>query len=357
MKWEPKDVARERPDLQCLANFKYNDYQPFSPGMRFVESLALWLKQFSTYEERKAAYEFIRNRLVYISAKEMHHLVSISYLDHIRPFLIRKVALNKKMPEWYVRKIIESTEFKILLRQSLFLGLSDGAHIDVFRRSNPVLSHEQIFRTHEVSRERASDMLTKLKVDLESILGRAPKPEESRFRMVFLLDDFSGSGFSYVRKEDSEFEGKIYKFYKIACTENGEIRNLFEPSKLHVCLVLYVATTEALDYLETNGKELFGAIPFNVHVVDPLPNSLKVNEEKDREFLKVITKYYDPSVETSHYRKGRHNRPYLGFNECGLPLVLGHNTPNNSLCLLWYEEGGRKYCGLFPRVSRHRDEI
>lgn len=355
MKWKPSDVAKERPNLQALATLKYDDYQWFSPGMKFIESLALWLKQFSTLEERKTAYEFMRDRIVFISVKEMYHLVGISYPLHIRPFLIGKVATVKKVPAWFVRRIVDSIEFRVLLRQSLFLGLSDGAYIDVFRRSNPWLSHEQIFRTHEISEERAAEMLSNLKEDLNHILGRASTSAENRFRMVFLFDDFSGSGISYIREEASHFAGKISRFQKGACNKRGRIRDLFEPSELHVCLVLYVASEQARNYLEVKGRLLFGVVPFDVLVVNPLSNSLRVTEERDEKFIEILKKYYDPSIETESYLKGTHDRPYLGFNECALPLVLGHNTPNNSVCLLWYPEKG-KYRGLFPRVSRHRDE-
>lgn len=355
LKWKPSDVARERPNLQALATFKYDDYQPFSPGMRFIESLALWLKQFLTYDERKAAFEFVRDRIIFISPMEMHHLVAISYPDHIRTLLIRRVASTKNLPEWFIRKIVECIDFKVLLRQSLFLGLSDGAYIDVFRRSNPELTHEQVLRTHEISPKRAQEMLSKLKEDLNRILGRAPTPEEARFRMAFLLDDFSGSGLSYIRKKASQYKGKISRFCSSACTEEGEIRDLFERSELHVCLVLYVASDEARVYLEKMGKLLFGDIPFYVLIINPLPSSQKVNEEKDKEFVKILRKYYDHSIETKHYKVGRHDKPYLGFNECAAPLVLSHNTPNNSVCLLWFGEK-HKYRGLFPRVSRHGDE-
>ena len=44
MGWTQEDVARERPDLQAMASYNYDEYQQFSPGMRFVESLALWLR-------------------------------------------------------------------------------------------------------------------------------------------------------------------------------------------------------------------------------------------------------------------------------------------------------------------------
>ncbi len=36
MNWSIEDIAEERPDLQALAAFKYDEYQQFSPGMRLV---------------------------------------------------------------------------------------------------------------------------------------------------------------------------------------------------------------------------------------------------------------------------------------------------------------------------------
>jgi len=41
--WKPSDVAKERPVLQAMASLKYDEYEQFSPGLRFLESLALWL--------------------------------------------------------------------------------------------------------------------------------------------------------------------------------------------------------------------------------------------------------------------------------------------------------------------------
>jgi len=67
MGWSPEDVARERPDLQALAAHKYDEYQQFSPGMRFVESLAVWLSNFEEMEERRDAYKFLKRHLIFIS--------------------------------------------------------------------------------------------------------------------------------------------------------------------------------------------------------------------------------------------------------------------------------------------------
>ena len=52
--------------------------------------------------------------------------------------------------------------------------------------------------------------------------------------------------------------------------------------------------------------------------------------------------------------KGGTDDSKYGFAACGLPLVLHHNTPNNSIALLWsYEDA--EYRGLFPRIQRHKE--
>ena len=45
LEWASEDVARERPLIQALAAYKYDEYQQFSTGSRFIENLALWLKE------------------------------------------------------------------------------------------------------------------------------------------------------------------------------------------------------------------------------------------------------------------------------------------------------------------------
>lgn len=49
--------------LQLLAAYKYDSYQRFAPGKRFIESLALWLKQFDQ-ADRQTALDFVMKRLV-----------------------------------------------------------------------------------------------------------------------------------------------------------------------------------------------------------------------------------------------------------------------------------------------------
>jgi hypothetical protein len=360
MGWTPEDVARERPSLQAMAAYKYDEYQQFYPGMRFVESLALWLRQFKAGEERRIAYDFIRKRLVFCSSAEIAHLVSMAYPDHIRPLLLQRAAHLAGIPEKYIIKVANSTEFRVLRRQSLFLGLSDGARMDLFRRCNPELSHEQIWQTYEISPERAENMIEELSLDLEQILRREPDRDGSVFKMVFLLDDFSGSGLSYLREDaqSGAFTGKIAKLFKRLTDPQSKVSRLVIPNDLHICIVLYMATDQARGHLERLLDVLFsGAIQgWSIEVVQQLTSEVSLHEGRDAEFLKLVDQHYDPSVENEHTEKGGTDVK-RGFAGCALPVVLTHNTPNNSLFLLWANpEEGYKVRGLFPRISRHRGE-
>lgn len=76
------------------------------------------------------------------------------------------------------------------------------------------------------------------------------------------------------------------------------------------------------------------------------------------EFGKLVQAYYNDAIanKNPHMKKGGEDARY-GFGKCGLPLVLEHNTPNNSLALLWAETsgegGGRAMRPLFRRRQRH----
>src|SRR5262249_11516369 len=150
-----------------IATFKYDEYQQFSAGMRFVESLALWLSQFDRGQERQIAYDFVMQQLVFCSADEMSHLVGMAYADYIRPLLLRNTAADIGLTERRLARVAADPAFERRRRQCLFLGLSDGAWIDVFRRVNgDEISNEQVWQTYDLSKERVEDLLRKLQVDL-----------------------------------------------------------------------------------------------------------------------------------------------------------------------------------------------
>ena len=79
MEWDENRIVEELPRLDRMARFKYDEYQQFGPGQKFLEALCLWLKQFGTNAEREIAYAFVRDRVVFISAADMRHLVNCRF--------------------------------------------------------------------------------------------------------------------------------------------------------------------------------------------------------------------------------------------------------------------------------------
>ena len=61
MGWDGTDMTTSNTllSLQMLSSQKYDDYERFRPGRKFIESLALWLRQFPTVDERRTALTFV----------------------------------------------------------------------------------------------------------------------------------------------------------------------------------------------------------------------------------------------------------------------------------------------------------
>lgn len=358
-----EEVEEARKYFQNMARYKYDDYQQFSTGMRFIERLALWLSQFAD-SDKMTALNFIREKLVFISSAEMNLLVSSAFPDVLKGFLVRDVARELQIPDYRLASVINSLAYKKLIRQSLFCGMSDGAKIEVFRRANTgVISHEQIYLTYELSSERAGKMQNELIKELQKIVDPTSLTDaEKKFKRVFLLDDFSASGTSYLKVTTEEngrvSKGKIATFYK-SIYENKEFEQVFNLHQLKVYVTIYLCTEQAKNQIESNYsylEEVYGNKPELVclHVI---PNSDKLNEVNDEKLIQLCKqdRYYDvEELEDEHTRKGGKNVK-LGFGSCALPLVLSHNTPNNSVPLLWSYDTSSKFVGLFPRIPRHKE--
>lgn len=357
--WGQAEVAQERPLLQALAAYKYDEYQQFSAGSRFIENLVLWLRQFQSAQERRVAYAWLKAKLIFCSSAEMRHFVELAYPDHIRPFLLERVAAENHMNPFRVAAVSASKEFAIRQRQCLFLGLSDGARIDAFRRANRELNHEQIWQTYELSVERVNKLLQKLTEHLQQLLGNPPPANESHFRTLVLLDDFSASGTSYYAgSPGAPSGGKIASLFSDLCDPGKPISRLVTTTSLDVMILLYVGTQQALDHLNEASRVTLGSkgIGHAIKVVQLLPSEYRIRKDDQDDFNNLVKHpaYYDPAIHDEHFEKGGTQDARYGYAACGLPLVLHHNTPNNSVALLMSYENLR-FRGLFPRIQRHKE--
>ena len=356
MKWTDAENAEERRALEAFAAYKYDEYQQFAPGRRFLESLALWLRQFGPLKERQTAYDFVRKRLIFISDAEMDHLVELAFPFFVRPHLIGEAAKAESLATHRVKHILKTRTYRVLLRQTLILGLSDGARTDRFRRANPMdVSNEQIWHAYDVSDAKAQDLLQKLKKDLFALYEEEPLKEALRFRTVVLLDDFTASGRSYLLEDTAGgWKGKIARIVQKLESNEG-LGALVAKEAVKVIIIIYVAAPQAINHIQDRVKKLSfhkGKIEFQV--VHRLSPETRLDPQNDNGILGIAGEdaHFDPKADDEHGAVGKSSMQ-LGFADCRLPVVLSHNTPNNSIFLLW---AGAEHSvrGLFPRVSRHR---
>jgi hypothetical protein len=348
MGWGDDDVARERPILEALADYKYDAYERYEPGMRFIESLACWLAQFPEPSQRRKAFEFVREKLIFVSSPELQHLVSSVYPDFIRPALLSRTAEDLGIRPHLVARVKGEDAFRVRRRSCLFIGLSDGAHTDILRRANPIISNEQVVADYHGLGDRAPELLKDLRADLAT-MGIA-NPDGAQFTTLVLLDDFSASGISYLREEGDKRKGKIAKI----ADQLTSSPDLLDSDNLDVRILLYIATDQAMKYLGERLGDLAQSIPgaWSIDRIQGLTDAQVIRKGVDPELDVLIDLAYVNEINDEHMKKGATDGRY-GFADCGLPVVLSHNTPNNSIAILWANEGRAK--ALFPRVTRHKE--
>ncbi|WP_216639736.1 hypothetical protein [Mycobacterium sp. 1164966.3] len=344
MDWDDDRAYDEFRRLRLMASLKYDGYRDFEAGVRFIESLAAWLQQFKP-NERSTAYEFVTDRLVYIGPGEMEKLVAQFYTNWVRPELVRAVAEELQIRPYLVNADADALDrIAHLRRRTLFLGLSDGARVDYLRHQNVgLISNEQVVGSAQLDSEKWQDLLGSLRKDTDD--------PDARFVAVYLVDDFVATGTTFFRidSDTGAPKGKLVKFAKSVRKAVSDLeRQIFEED-YRVNVHHYAGTAAAISGLGARiqdsaalltelGISSLPRLTYGIKLPESLPMS--ASNPEDQDFLELANRYYDPVLETSHTKVGGTDDMKLGYGGCALPLVLDHNTPNNSLPLLWAETNG-----------------
>ena len=364
MKWDAPILASERAALEFMGSMKYDAYDRYMPGMRFMSSLVQWLNDIKE-EDRDEAYKFIKEKLVFISSMQMNYLVDLLYDSKIRPILLDMSTVETGMPSYKCSSKVVRTRFEIEKRSALVIGLSDGAHTDILRRSAG-FNNEQVLTNYYPDGKKLKDMLDELRKD-----QKLKEIENPFFRRIFLIDDFTASGKSFIRfdESDGEYHGKLKRIIDELCIKGyvekeqkiEHLSYLLNPEqKIQIDILFCIATEKARtnikssldDYLKSVNWQ--NKVEFNIHIVQILEDKLSIDIKKDKDLVKLLKKdehFVEECVISKSYKVGKNDNPWLGFDECALPVVLAHNTPNNSLPIIWQD--AERFHGLFPRISRH----
>lgn len=357
MSWTVERATNEFAWLDLMVNYKFDNYQQYGPGRRFYVHLLRWLSQYPK-ADRECMWNLLRGQLIYISQDEMHHLVSLT-----GPVIEREmraaVARQLKLPVYRVDDDPEACRRLAEMQcRTLFVGVSDGARIDVFRRYNEgTVNNEQVVAMIEISELKQQGLKEKLQKRLDAIKSTAP----ATFEWVCLIDDFTASGTTSIRDEgNGKWGGKVQRFIEEVNSTINKAPLISDDAhiQVHHYLASKAASIKVADLLSRFQAQSSGLsfIPSFSYV---LPENVVIAPVSHPELAALLERTYDPGIETSHTGK----EIALGYKKCGLSLVLDHNTPNNSVATLWARSDSKaanhvlhKHMSpLFPRRQRHSD--
>lgn len=363
MSWTDDEARLEFAWLRLMSRLKYDGYGDYLAGLRFTECLARWLQQFPP-DRRRTAYDFIKRRLVFVSRTEFHGLVENFYPRIVRPKLVIDAAAAAQCAEHFVwANATARQHYKILERRTLFLGLSDGARIDALRRANVGrLSNEQIAVGTQLDHDKWEDLGDELRMD--GIVAALP-PAERTFNRIYVLDDFTASGTTLLRKKRGQWRGKLYRFWKSITAARESLKDKFPlASEVAVHVHHYIATERALETARHRTQEAttelgtdgwFTSIDFSAS--STLAAGAFVDEANEPDFIALADTFYDSVLENKHSAESEDPNMRRGYAQCALCVILEHNTPNNSLPLFWAETDGSNgqhaMRPLFRRRTRH----
>ena len=365
MGWDDIEATARFQEMDLMSDIKYDSYDQFMPGIKFVGNFYLWLSQFKEPEERKLMYEFVSKYIIYINSTQISHLIDLLYNTKVIPLIRSKVVEDfhqqgKSVNKYNFRHLDNSSEFKSHKRKTLFIGLSDGSHIDIIRR-NSYLDNDQVLTNYYPDDNKIKDLADELAAskDLEHDATK-------KFESIVLIDDFTASGSSFIRKkEDGSFGGKLPTFFKVV-NGNPTFKALFTDD-FEIHLYFLIATKNALAHIsglldeyvkQNNGMKV------KVDCVQTLEEDAKFTSRQEQEAKKMLAiiskeRYINEPALTKAYKdsyKAGDKRYHLGYRQCALTVVLNHNTPNNSLPIIWQPKRDEEDAPLYPlfyRITRH----
>jgi len=363
MQWPEDDggtATAEYSWLRLMSAVKYDGYSDFRAGVRFLESLATWLKQFDQ-RDRQAAYDFVKKRLVYISPPEFQCLVESFIPDVVTRNIRTDIADELEIAPYEIWRTNEGAQkFNRRLRKTLFVGMSDGSRVDMLRRANAGrISTEQVVPIN-VDYDKWEDLGKNLSQESGMVAGE-------KFDSVYLIDDFTASGTTFIRQVHGEWKGKLKRFNDqivAAKKDLGETFPIASNYALHVHH--YISSHKARNALLCrlqNAADQWPERTFDSWAVTEgllLPQWLELSTPQDQAILEICDRYYDHMLFErlkKHCEQAGQTTMKLGYDNCALPIVLDHNTPNNSIPLLWAETSGKNDSHpmrpLFHRRDRH----
>ena len=295
-----------------------------------------WLAYFKTDQDKEYAL-YMLSRLMYFNSSNIRNLLKALYRDLYRYPVIEGIRKNNGNT---IDETIIEPAFKDELFHTRFLGVGNpsesGVHLLYYFRQENRIPKRLFVNTDDVI-ERHSDGTISLRSDFADAT-----------RFVF-IDDLCGSG------QQATTDSNVRR-----CV--NDIRNL-KPSA-HISYLMLFGMTDGVEIVKRSGLYDY------VQTVVELDDSYKCFSDKSRYFndgkydkniaRDVAYRYgYDLMLEFAkamNYPPAQQpilaDKRALGFGNCQLLMSMHHNTPDNTLPIIWFDEVEGLWSPIFKRYNK-----
>ena len=309
----------------------------------FKHNILEWLDNFQCEDDRNYAL-FILSRMMYFSAANIRNLLRALYRDKFRYPLIK--AIRQKNNNTLDENIIESLFFEEL-KNTRFLGVGNpsesGVHLLYYFRQENNIPKDLFVNTDDIV-YYDTDGMAKI------------REKYSHVKRFIFIDDICGSG-TQATSDDSNVRRCVSNLRSLVPQANISYLMLFGLSKG----IEVVRDSGLYDYSDA---------------VIELDNSYACFSDCSRYFNNIenFDKQYAKNMAYKHgyqlayhlAKKEGYNTPILeqiaqrralGFGNCQLLLSLHHNTPDNTLPIIWFDEDETIWTPIFKRYNKNYTNI
>lgn len=293
-------------------------------------SITKWLENFNNENEKIHAL-YLLSKFMYFGEIPVKNLLLSLYRDLFRYPIIEEIRKNNNdtLDTHLIEELFHKEEIKT---RFLSLGNSSesSAHLLYLFRQETSLSVELFAET-------------KMSINVEN------KTDITRY---IFIDDFCGSGRQATKKKVREYIETLR-----TTTPNCEIYYL-----------MLFATSDGLRHIKSSN--VYDKVDTVVELDDSFKcfdeNSrifpAKINEfEFNKEFTQKFCYYYGYPLVEDIFQKEKLSEDLikkfsdtsaLGWENCQLLIGFNHNTPNNTLPVIWYEEDDKNWVSIFKRFNK-----
>ncbi|WP_157255306.1 hypothetical protein [Pedobacter sp. Leaf216] len=293
-----------------------------------------WLNNFSTEQEKSHAL-FLLSNFMYFGTLQIRQLLISLYRDLYKYPAVEKIRQENGNT---TDLTLINEQFFESQKNTRFIGLGNasesGAHLLYWFRQENNLSNT-LFPDNQG-------------IFINEENGELRLKEES-IKHYVLFDDFCGSGSQAIR-------------YSVDIVE--KIKKI-DPTIKVSCLMLFATKTgkekvikkSKFDYIEAVVEldNSFKCFDPNSRYFQNCPDHI------DQEFMKKFCmEYCEPLVRSLWTKDGYEGEALekivknttLGFGDCQLLIGFYHNTPNNTLPIIWYDEEEELWVPIFKRYNK-----